>query len=151
LTNHDDEDQPVIPDENLIFSNTITTRVAGYRYHARTPPGPGAPVQFVREPHNAADPNAIAILDMADRRLGFLFREIAADYAALVDCGCVRLSGRMAAPGEPDFDPARVDTSPVLYVWVFADEVRLAEILARAEAGAAAGGTPGIGTASTGD
>jgi hypothetical protein len=85
---------------------------------------------------------------MAGRRLGYLFREFAAEYAALVDCGCVRLAGRMAAPGEPDYDPSRLDWSPVLYVSIFVDEAQLAEI----EAGAPApvGSTPAKWIASTG-
>jgi hypothetical protein len=75
--------------------------------------------------------------------------EIAAEYASLLDHGCVRLCGRMAAPGDPDYDPVRVNTNPVLYLWVYADEVRLAEIFAEADIGAPAGGTPVKSTTST--
>jgi hypothetical protein len=136
--------------ENMVHCDTISTRVAGYRSHATAPPGSGATVQFVREPGNPHDANAIAVYDMRGQRIGYVFREIAEEYAALIDCGCVRLFGRMAAPGEPGYDPVRVDTNPALHIWVYADEARLAEILAQADAGAPAGGTPVTWTASTG-
>ena len=96
-----------------------------------SPPVPGGQVDFVREPDNPADANAVAVHDQAGRRIGYLFREIAAEYAALLDLGCVRLFGRLAAPGEPGYDPARAGFSPALFVWVYVDEARLSQVLAR--------------------
>jgi hypothetical protein len=137
-----DADHGARPDGNLVLCDTITTRVAGCRYQATTPAVPGAPVQFVREPANAWDANAVAVIDMDGRRIGYLFREIAEEYAALMDCGCVRLCGRMAAPGEPSYDPVRAQSNPVLYVWVNAVAARLAEICAQADANSSVLGGP---------
>lgn len=123
--------------ENLVLCDTICTRVAGYRFHMAAPPAPGAWVEFVREPTNTWDPNAIVICDQHGKKLGYLFKEIAHEYAGLMDCGCVRLYGRMATPGEPDYDSVRVQSNPVLYLWVYADEARLAEICAQTDAASA--------------
>ena len=58
--------------EDFVLAETFPTKIAGYWLHAVTPPGPGAPVQFVREPENPEDPTAVAILDPAGQRLVLL-------------------------------------------------------------------------------
>jgi hypothetical protein len=151
MSSNNDEAQHARPDGNLVLYDTIATRIAGYRYHATTPPAAGAAVALVREPGNIWDANAIVVLDIDGQKLGYLFKEIAEKFAALMDCGCVQLFGRMAAPGEPAYDHVRVHTTPGLYLWVYADDARLSEILARADVDASAGGTPVKWTASTGD
>lgn len=98
----------------------FVTAVAGHRFQG-VPATPGEAVQFVREPNNAADSNAIAILDARGRRIGYLFREIAADFAGLVDTGLVGLTGRLLVPGEPGHDAGWAETNPSLVVWVHAD------------------------------
>ena len=44
--------------------------------------------------------------DSAGVRIGYLFRKLAAEYAALIDHGLVQLRGRLLAPGER----VRIDT-----------------------------------------
>jgi hypothetical protein len=68
------------------FVDWFVTAVAGHRFQGVTAT-PGAPVRFVREPDNAADSNAIGVPDTAGRRIGYPFREVAADHAALTDLG----------------------------------------------------------------
>ncbi len=127
-----DENQIAKPDQGFVLSNTVVTRIAGYRFHASTPATPGETVQFVREPNNAWDSNAIAVYDGSACRIGYLYRQIAAEYAWLMDNGSVRLSGRLAAPGEPGYDPSRAEINPPLFVWVNVDQARLSEVLAQA-------------------
>ena len=100
----------------FVHCDTFVTKVAGYQYHATAPPAPGAPVEFVREPENAFDTNAVAIHDAAGRRLGYLFREVAAEWAALIDHGAVRLGGRLIAPGEPGYDATLAPSNLGVYV-----------------------------------
>jgi hypothetical protein len=149
MSSNNDVAQHARPDESLVLYDTIITRIAGYRFHATSPPPAGAAVELVREPANIRDPNAIAVCDMDGQRLGYLFREIAEEHAALMDCGCVRLCGRMAAPGEPAYDHVRVQTNPVLYLWVFADETRLSEILSSSDAASPPSGALAESTAIT--
>ena len=101
------------PGEHLVFHDCLVTAVAGHRYQG-IPARPGEQVQFIREPTNAADPNAVAVHDAAGRRIGYLFRELAAEYAGLVDQGIVRLSGRLVDAGEPGYDPDRAGINPPL-------------------------------------
>jgi hypothetical protein len=118
------------PGECFVFHDWLVTAVAGHRFQG-TPAAPGEPVQFVREPNNGADRNAIAVLDAAGRRIGYLFRELAADFAGLIDHGLVRLSGRLVAAGEPGYDPDRAGINPPLIVWIHVDPVRLDAFVAR--------------------
>ncbi len=53
------------------------------------------------------------------------FREIGARYAVPPDQGLVRLVGRLAAPGEPYYDPTLVDINTPLYLWIYADQDHL--------------------------
>jgi hypothetical protein len=112
------------------FHDWLFTAVAGHRFQA-TAAVPGEPVQLVREPDNPADGKAIAVLDMAGRRVGYLFRELAAEYAALMDHGIVRLSGRLVAPGEPGYDAERAAINPPLIVVVDVNPVRLDALVGR--------------------
>ena len=118
------------PGEDLKFHDCLVTAVAGHRYQG-VPATPGEPVEFIREPQNAADPNAIAVHDAAGRRIGYLFREIAADHAGLIDHGLVRLSGRLVAPGERGYDAGRAAINPPLIVWIHIDEARLDAVVPR--------------------
>lgn len=129
-------------DDSFLRAETITTYVAGLRFHAVGPPEPGMLVQLVREPDNPADPNAIAVRDTTGRRIGYLPREIAEQYAGLIDHGLVRLQGQLAAAAEPAFDPDRFDTNPVLYLSIYASPTRLAEFRARADADSTPIGRP---------
>ena len=71
--------------EDLLFAGTLVTRVAGYRYQVCEPASPGEPVHFIREPDNRADANAVAVHNILGQRIGYLFRELAEEYAALLD------------------------------------------------------------------
>jgi hypothetical protein len=115
---------------SYVFHNWIFTVVAGHRFWG-VPATPGEAVRFVREPQNAADPNAIAVHDPAGRRLGFLSRELAADFAGLIDHGLVRLTGRLVAPGEPGYDEGRAAVNPPLVVGIHVDPARLEAFLER--------------------
>jgi hypothetical protein len=116
------------PGEHLELCGRLATVVAGHRFQG-TPAVPGEPVQFVREPDNSADANAIAVHDAAGRRLGYLFRELAAEHAGLLDRGIVRLSGRLVAPGEPGHDLDRARINPPLIVQIHVDTGRLGSFL----------------------
>ncbi len=105
--------------------SSFVTKVAGYRFQNGNLATAGEPVRFVREPQNAADPNAIAIHNNSGQRIGYLFREIAARYAVPLDRGFVRLVGRLAAPGEPNYDPALAEINPQVYLWIYADQAYL--------------------------
>jgi hypothetical protein len=109
------------PVQDLEPFETVVTGVAGYFYKAAAPAVPGEPVEFRREPDNRHDADAVGVFDRHGRRLGFLFREVAAQYAGLLDHGCARLYGRLLAPGEPDYDPDRAEVNPPLVVWAYAD------------------------------
>ncbi len=113
-----------------MFHDCLLTAVAGHRFQG-IPAMPGEPVQFIREPTNAADPNAIAVHDAAGRRIGYLFRELAAEYAGLVDQGIVRLSGRLVDAGESGYDPERAGINPPLVVWIHVNAARLDAIFPR--------------------
>jgi hypothetical protein len=117
-------------DVGLPLQQSFLTAVAGHRFQG-VPATPGEPVRFVREPDNDADPNAVAVHNMAGRRLGYLFREVADFYALLVDVGLVQLSGRLVAPGEPGYEEHRAKTNPALVVNIHADMARVDEMLAR--------------------
>jgi hypothetical protein len=108
------------PAGHMPIHEQFLTAVAGHRYQ-HVAATPGEPVQFIREPDNAADPNAIAVHDTAGRRIGYLFREIAANQAGLLDRGLIRLSGWLVAAGEPGFDPDRAMINPPLIVSVHVD------------------------------
>lgn len=128
---------------NFSFFDMGITKIAGYRYHAAVCPPPGSVVEFVREPQNPHDPNAIAIRDKDGHTLGYLFREIAAQYACLIDAGCVRLTGRLVAPEEPGYDAARANCNPAIYVWAGADMQRIEEVCAAPVAGPPSSDTVG--------
>src|SRR5438067_13896226 len=95
-----DTEEAVGPGQGLVLSDTLITGVAGYYYHAAAPVIPGEPVYLIREPANAADANAVAICDVHGQRIGYLPRRIAAEFAGLIDHGCLRLFGRLLASGE---------------------------------------------------
>jgi hypothetical protein len=111
------------------FHERLLTAVAGHRYQG-VAATPGESVRFVREPDNAADPNAIAVHDTAGRRIGYLFREVAANQAGLLDRGLIQLSGRLVAAGEPGYDPDRPMINPPLIVSVHVDLARLQAFVA---------------------
>jgi hypothetical protein len=121
------------------FAETRTTWVAGRRYYPRASLEPGEAANLVRDPANPHDRNAIAVVTLAGERAGYLPQEVAAENAALLDRDIIRLAARLAEPGEPEFDAARVATNPALFLWTFIDRVRLDEFLARAEWPAGAG------------
>ena len=114
--------------ESLVHCDTLITEIKGYYYQAAEAV-PGQPVHFVREPENAYDGNAIAVYDETDRLLGYIPREIAAEHADWMDFGFVHLFGRLMAPGEPGYDPVRARINPPIYVWLYADQARLAGVL----------------------
>ena len=116
------------PAADEVYLTWFVTVVAGHRFQGVVAT-PGDPVWLVREPDNEADPNAIAVHDAAGRRIGYLFREVAADYAGLIDRGLVRLSGRLVGVDEPGYDAARAAINPPLVVDVHADPDRLEEFL----------------------
>jgi hypothetical protein len=118
------------PGENFVLYKRLVTAVAGQRFQG-APATLGEQVQLVREPDNAADRNAIAVHAAVGRRLGYLSREIAADYGGLMDLGLVQLSGELAAPCDPDFDEHRASVNPTLFVWIYVDPGRLNAFLAR--------------------
>ncbi len=109
--------------------SSFITKVAGYRFHNAKPATPGEPVQFVREPKNVTDHSGILIDNASGERIGYLFREIAEQCAVVLNHGFERLVGRLAAPGEPCYDPALADINLQLYLWVYAAQVRLDEPL----------------------
>ena len=108
----------------------LISSVAGHWFQG-TVAVPGEVVQFIREPDNAADPDAIAVHDSAGVRIGYLFRKLAAEYAALIDHGLVQLRGRLLAPGEPGYDAERARVNPPLVVSIYAENVRIDALLAR--------------------
>lgn len=129
----------------IVFFESFTTNIAGYRYHANVCSLPGSEILFIRELQNPHDPNAIAIWGIDGHKLGYLFRELAEEYASLIDAGCVRLLGRLVAPEEPDYDAARANSNPVIYVWAGADLQRIEEVCAAPVAGPPAPGAAGDG------
>jgi hypothetical protein len=48
-----------------------------------------------------------------------------------VDLGLVWLSGRLAAPGEPDYDPVQAEVNPPMYLLVYGDVARLEQFNAQ--------------------
>src|SRR5689334_4036075 len=110
--------------EEFVYHDWLLTAVAGHRFQG-VPATPGEAVAFAREPHNPADANAIAVHDLAGRRIGYLDRELAADLAGLVDRGLIRLTGRLGQPGEPGYDAGRAAVNPPLVVEVHLDRARL--------------------------
>jgi hypothetical protein len=113
------------PIEGLVHHTTLLTRLTGYLYPAVARAVPGEHVLLVREPDNADDPNAIVVCDMAGRQLGYLPRDLAAEYASLVDHRCVHLFGRLVAREEPEYDPEQAAVNPRLYLSVYVDQGRL--------------------------
>jgi hypothetical protein len=47
----------------------------------------GEQVQLIREPSNAFDRNAVAVLDAGKHQLGYLKREVAAWFGPMIDRG----------------------------------------------------------------
>jgi hypothetical protein len=139
-SNAEQTDNPI---EGLVFVQSFATKVAGCRYQTASA-APGEQVHLVREPDNAADANAVAVHNMAGQRVGYLFREIAEYYAESLDYGVVRLFGRLAAPGEPDYDPSRARSNPTLFIWAYKDEARLAEVLAQENPAGETNQEPGV-------
>jgi hypothetical protein len=119
----------------LTLVKSLITNVAGHRFQNGHAAPPGEPVGFVREPHNEADPNAIAIYNVAGQRIGYLFGEIAAEYALMLDFGLAQLAGRLAAPGEPNYNPALAACNSPLNLWVYVDQARIAELEAEIACG----------------
>ena len=126
-----DDERAGTTGEPLVAHHGFITGIAGHYYHAESPVVPGESVSLVREPDNPADRDAIAVLDRAGRKIGFLGRQIAAEYAPLIDHGFVRLSGRLLAPGEPGHDPDRAGVNPPLFVGVHVDFARIEECSSR--------------------
>lgn len=131
MSNHDEGLSG--PASGSELAETRTTWVAGRRFYPRASLGPGEEVRLVREPANPHDGNAIAVLTLGGERAGYLPREVAAEDAVLIDRDIIRLAARVAAPGEPGFDAARMATSPTLYLWTYIDQARLGEFLAEVE------------------
>jgi hypothetical protein len=76
------------PRETLSFSIagvTFKERQAAVRAAA-----PGAPLLLLREPENAVDAHAVAVLDLSGARLGFVPRALTAAFAA-ADCAAGRV------------------------------------------------------------
>ena len=94
---------------------------------------PGEAVNLVRMPSNAHDSDAIAVLTRAGELAGYLPRELAAEFAGLVDEGIIQLAARLTAPGDPEFDAARVPSNPTMYLWIFLNQDRLNEFLAQVQ------------------
>jgi hypothetical protein len=110
---------------------TRTTWLAGRRYYPQANVMPGEVVYLVREPANRHDRHAFGVLDQAGELAGHLPRELAAEFAGMVDEGIMYLAARLAAPGEPGFKAARVLTTPALYLSVYLDQDRLMEFLSQ--------------------
>jgi hypothetical protein len=117
-------------EESPVLCDSFITKVAGYRFYAATA-GPGEWVFFDREPGNPHDSNAIAVCDQGGQIVGHLFHEIAREWAAPLDEGCVCMVGRLAAPGEPGYDARRARTNPTLFVWIYANDAGRDGVLAQ--------------------
>jgi HIRAN domain len=113
--------------QRLVLVDTLSTAIAGYLYYNAVAIA-ADPIQLVREPDNPADANAIAVLNLYGQKLGFVNRGIAAEYAALIDHGYIRLTGRLVAPEEPGYDADRAVINPPLEIRVYADQVRLDDL-----------------------
>jgi hypothetical protein len=124
MTVHNVDQQPGAT-EGLVLHTTLLTRVTGYLYPAVARVLPGDPVFLIRDPDNLHDPNAIAVCDIAGRQLGVLPRDLAAEYASLVDHRCVYLSGRLVARDEPDYDPEQAAVNPPLHLSIYVHQGRL--------------------------
>jgi hypothetical protein len=124
MTVHNVDLQPV-PIEGLVHHATLRTRVMGSHHRAVPNAIAGEPVILVRAPDNLHDPNAIAVCDTAGRQLGYLPRELAAEYAGVVDQRCVYLSGRLVACDESDFDPEQAAVNPPLHLSIYVHQGRL--------------------------
>jgi HIRAN domain len=96
----------------------FSTKIAGRWYNRHAEAWPGDEVLFVREPNNRADRNAIAILNPAGERIGYLSSQLAAEYVALIDLDYIRLKGSLLHCCDPDFDDEQEATSPTVEVWV---------------------------------
>jgi len=109
----------VDPDSGRFFANDapelaarglVVTGVAGAaRFHSgalQSPEvSPGSVLTLRREPDNAHDPNAIAVLASGGAQVGFVPREVAASLAEELDAGgvwsAVVLRERRASPRDP--------------------------------------------------
>jgi hypothetical protein len=117
--------------EHFEFHRTF---VAGRRFNAEAEVAPGDTVFAVREPQNPHDANAIAVVNQEGQRIGYLPRELAAQYAGLVDVGIFQLAARLASSCEPDFNDAGWTINPRLYLWAHVDVDRLNEFHAQSHA-----------------
>ena len=67
--------------------------------------GPGAPLALRREPENAHDPDAVAVLTPAGAQAGWVPREVAGQIAPALDAGepwaAAVLRERRASPRDP--------------------------------------------------
>jgi HIRAN domain len=104
--------------DDFVECEHFRTKVAGRWYNRFAEAWPGTDVLFVHEPTNPHDRNAIAILNPAGARIGYLPRELAAKYAGLIDLGYYRLIGSLLHPCDSDFDDREEATNPTVEVWV---------------------------------
>ncbi|MBZ0274396.1 HIRAN domain-containing protein [bacterium] len=92
-----------------------STRVAGFSYHGgafireecgveKTILAKGDECRLFREPYNPVDPNAIGIMHVSGRKLGYVRKTIAALVAPLMDLGVV-YRAKVGAFLSNEFDP----------------------------------------------
>jgi hypothetical protein len=106
----------------LHSGNSFFTSIAGRGFY----PAPcecGEFVHLIREPDNSHDRNAFMVVNSAGSLVGYLPRDIASEFAGVVDCNEVALVGRILWPEEVGFDWAIAQIRPCLIVWLLEDAI----------------------------